>query len=1113
MPQEENMRVMVRVRPPSETPSDDDEESPLVIEEGRRVSVNRDSKGKASAQFSFSHVLGCESSQEELYAHCRDSANDVMDGINCCILAYGQTGSGKTYSMLGSGWEDDCGTDNVPGENEGAGIVPRCVNDIFALINKLREASSEGFDFLINCQFMQIYNERIYDLLQDKRRENPLQLRDSEKGCNSSVYVQGLSEYRVHCTEDVFALLAKGVRNRAVRSTDLNAESSRSHTLLQMFVQVHGVDTEGMATLKRATFSFVDLAGSEKWRPALSQQSTGGAADKQLREMTNINTSLHVLGNCVSALIEPGRRHIPYRDSLLTRLLQDSLGGGRTTLIATVRSDASMVDETYSTLQFAARASKIKTVLRPSKRLLSQGQGQGGEGMTLERAKKEIAVLRAQVQTLQQQVIAKPSPTPPPVDSPSNACPSCVHMREMLEQYEHQIREYEQELNIVRSTVGDGEDGDIISTPAPTPTPFSPAAPATKPKKKKKRVSGLANSSASRLPKGKTSDQKHQADKRRAASADRHSNSNAGSAVLPALKTRSAGALVSASTAKASLARGTKSKIKGILTQSPPHSHHSITQTHHSSAKGTDTEMQGQSKLQHHDPFQQPQQLNISNTHHQSQLSHNRDEYRNPQKSHNDRRQESNSLGTYMQPQGSQHSTAQQTQYNNGFQLNTPQQTQGAQHSLPQQFRYNDSLQRQQQETQRHISQQSHFNDTQQHSTSQQQQVSQRHTSQHFDCNDAQGSQHIASQQPHYHNEFNKTYELQGSQRYASQFSDVQQERSSQQYTSQQSHHYDSDQYNTHQQSLGSQFHQVDPPQTSFGSPGSMSASVVAGVCKKHGLQACVLCAMFAPKDVSPTEPTTFHHKQEQKSIGTADDPVGSCGGERERGMCAVHNVSDCLLCSLSNLSVRQSKDTPAAPYSSLTSADSAFGFKPKTRAPAIAHQEDSSHYSSSTPNHNVPLKHDDHFSGYSNQNKSHASYDMSDHIEDDPYSKYTSPQKSNRKFDVGSPLGSRGPVASPIRVREGHIQVPMGGGIVYEDEDDMAPPVTTGSHRRDHRRAPFNRERYDDIGLNTDDSGKKGHSIEGSSAPRGAPPAHSKKLTRRLPNGAVVLNKKKSQK
>jgi len=253
---------------------------------------------------------------------------------------------------------------------------------------------------------MQIYNERIFDLLQDKRREHPLQLREAARGSHVSVHVLGLSSYRVLCPDDVFRLLRRGVRNRAVRSTEENSESSRSHSVLQLEVQVTCRDeVSGGTSLRRATLSLVDLAGSEKWRAALSQvgssytytrthiytyiyslslhsfqhlyfssQTGTGAADER-KELFSINSSLHALGACVSALLETNRRHIPYRNSCLTRLLQDAIGGsGRTFLVATVRCGNAYMEETLSTLQFAARAAKVQGLLYSS---VPSGMGGG----------------------------------------------------------------------------------------------------------------------------------------------------------------------------------------------------------------------------------------------------------------------------------------------------------------------------------------------------------------------------------------------------------------------------------------------------------------------------------------------------------------------------------------------------------------------------------------------------------------------------------------------------------------------------------------------------------------------------------------------------------------
>lgn len=241
---------------------------------------------------------------------------------------------------------------------------------------------------------MQIYNEKIYDLLQDKKRKNPLIIRETSAKDNfgSNVYVRGLSVYRIDSKADAFRLIKKAIRNQVVRSTDLNSVSSRSHTVLQLFVMTEDSDADGLKIVRRSTLSLIDLAGSEKWRPSLST-SGNVDTDAQVKEMTNINTSLHNLGNCIAGLIETDRKHIPYRDSVLTRLLQSTLSGnGKSIIVATIHSDPEFVDETYSTLQFATRASKVKVTL-------AQNVGIS-EKMSLVEAQKHIRMLKKQLEGL-----------------------------------------------------------------------------------------------------------------------------------------------------------------------------------------------------------------------------------------------------------------------------------------------------------------------------------------------------------------------------------------------------------------------------------------------------------------------------------------------------------------------------------------------------------------------------------------------------------------------------------------------------------------------------------------------------------------------------------------
>jgi len=439
---ESTLKVIVRIRP---QPDGSQGGRCLSLKDSdKTISVARDKKGVSDFTFSAGAVLGPSCTQDGLYEHC-DVARDVVDGINCCVMAYGQTSSGKTHTMYGRGWEEDAVQVQVESErySEDIGVVPRSVASLFSTLDA-RAADNEDFTFNVTCQVLQIYNERIYDLLTDKARENPLQMREAQrKGKNrsdtASVHIPGLSAFRVSTREDVSALLQKGLRNRAIRATDFNAVSSRSHTILQLFVETEVPDEQGLVVLRRSTFSLVDLAGSEKWRPSLdssqgkSQQVIAEAMrrQEQEKEMVNINTSLAALGNVVSALLETGRKHIPYRDSSLTRLLQDALSGhGRTIIIATVHEDSQYVEETFSTLSFANRASRIKVTLTVSENV--------SESISLEEAKRQIRVLRARVQELSlaagvaNQLQVQTSQTDLARLSANSKCPSCKDLVERV---------------------------------------------------------------------------------------------------------------------------------------------------------------------------------------------------------------------------------------------------------------------------------------------------------------------------------------------------------------------------------------------------------------------------------------------------------------------------------------------------------------------------------------------------------------------------------------------------------------------------------------------------------------------------------------------------------
>jgi kinesin family protein 3/17 len=340
----------------------------------------------ATHKSSFDVVLGAESSQDDAYGVVADAIGDVATGVNVCVVAYGQTGSGKTYTMLGRGYDDEAADTHEGGlepEDEW-GIIPRAVNHLFALLSALEaeaeetraasvssaaassparspagkraakaaaEAAEESRTVAtVACSYLQLYNEQVLDLLQNGRDVRPLSIHERKRGRTKEVFVRGLSEVRVTDASDVMRLLRVGARNRVVRATEFNEASSRSHAVLQLAVEVEMPSRRGSTVIRRAKLTMVDLAGSEKWTESTK---TG---TRRVREMTSINKSLSALGNVVAALTTAGRSHIPYRDSKLTRLLQDSIGGNcRTAIIATISPTAASAEESTSTLLFADR--------------------------------------------------------------------------------------------------------------------------------------------------------------------------------------------------------------------------------------------------------------------------------------------------------------------------------------------------------------------------------------------------------------------------------------------------------------------------------------------------------------------------------------------------------------------------------------------------------------------------------------------------------------------------------------------------------------------------------------------------------------------------------------
>ncbi|EPB70279.1 kinesin motor domain protein [Ancylostoma ceylanicum] len=311
--------------------------------------------------FTYDHVFDQATQQNEIYDSCIEKlVNGLFDGFNATVLAYGQTGSGKTYTM---GTAFDAGAIS---EHE-VGVIPRALAHVFRRIVELRrEAQESGIlepTFDVSVQFIELYNEEIVDLLANDRASS-LNVRIHEDA-RGEIYLHGVTNKGVHDLHSTLEILKNGALNRTVAATNMNEQSSRSHAIFSLHIKQQRVAVSADAPtpgqeiemeLLSAKFHFVDLAGSERLK------RTGATGDRA-KEGISINCGLLALGNVISALGGANGKvsHVPYRDSKLTRLLQDSLGGNsRTLMIACVSPSDSDFVETLNTMKYANRAKNIK---------------------------------------------------------------------------------------------------------------------------------------------------------------------------------------------------------------------------------------------------------------------------------------------------------------------------------------------------------------------------------------------------------------------------------------------------------------------------------------------------------------------------------------------------------------------------------------------------------------------------------------------------------------------------------------------------------------------------------------------------------------------------------
>uniref|UniRef100_A0A8C0YIF2 Kinesin motor domain-containing protein n=1 Tax=Cyprinus carpio carpio TaxID=630221 RepID=A0A8C0YIF2_CYPCA len=339
------IKVFVRVRPLTQGTglmTDGDHSLCLTVSTPHTVRLHCKPEPRT---FTYDHVADMNTSQEEVFSSvAKNIVESCMNGYNGTIFAYGQTGSGKTFTMLGPSELDNF-------SDELRGVIPRSFEYLFFLINREVERSGGMKSFLCKCSFIEIYNEQIYDLLDSV--STSLFLREDIK---RGVFVEGAVEKYAASAAEAYQVLSMGWRNRRVASTSMNRESSRSHAVFTMTLESKETAQE-VVNIRTSQLNLVDLAGSERQRDTHAEGS-------RLKEASSINRSLMCLGQVIMALMDVSNgknRHICYRDSKLTFLLRDSLGGNaKTYIIANVHPGSKCFGETLSTLQFAQRAKLIK---------------------------------------------------------------------------------------------------------------------------------------------------------------------------------------------------------------------------------------------------------------------------------------------------------------------------------------------------------------------------------------------------------------------------------------------------------------------------------------------------------------------------------------------------------------------------------------------------------------------------------------------------------------------------------------------------------------------------------------------------------------------------------
>ncbi|XP_062214513.1 kinesin-like protein KIN-8A [Phragmites australis] len=403
---ESRILVFVRLRPMSRKEKEAGSRSCVKIVNKRDVYLTEFAsendylrlKRVRGRHFCFDSAFPDSTTQAEVYGtSTADLVEGVLQGRNGTVFCYGATGAGKTYTMLGT--------------MENPGVMVLAIKDLFS---KVRQRSHDG-NHSIQLSYLEIYNETVRDLLSPGR---PLHLREDKQGTVAA----GLTHYRAYSTDEVMKLLQQGNKNRTTEPTRVNETSSRSHAILQVAVEYRFMDVVNIVT-RVGKLSLIDLAGSE--RALATDQRT-----QRSIEGANINRSLLALSSCINALVE-GKKHIPYRNSKLTQLLKDSLGGScNTVMIANISPSNLSFGETQNTLHWADRAKEIKTkaLTAANEEVLNVPDSETDQAKLVLELQKENSVLREQLVRQQQKLLTVQAHSLAPNISPQQSPAPSPHV-------------------------------------------------------------------------------------------------------------------------------------------------------------------------------------------------------------------------------------------------------------------------------------------------------------------------------------------------------------------------------------------------------------------------------------------------------------------------------------------------------------------------------------------------------------------------------------------------------------------------------------------------------------------------------------------------------------